>query len=89
MPIFPTSWTKPAKRTKSSHGALGFASREERRRSRAPTKGEDYTQEGKTRISTMLPSTLGGVLSFYPQGGIDQIASKVEEVVLEIINEAK
>ncbi|HZP61816.1 MAG TPA: DUF302 domain-containing protein [Terriglobales bacterium] len=45
-----------------------------------------YTQAGKTFISTMLPSTL---VEFYPQAGIDEIASKVEQVVLEIINEAK
>ena len=45
-----------------------------------------YTQAEKTFISTMLPSTL---VEFYPQAGIDEIASKVEQVVLEIINEAK
>ena len=45
-----------------------------------------YTQAEKTFISTMLPSTL---VEFYTQAGIDEIASKVEQVVLEIINEAK
>lgn len=45
-----------------------------------------YTQAEKTFITTMLPSTL---VEFYPQAGIDEIASKVEQVVLEIINEAK
>ena len=45
-----------------------------------------YTQAGKTFISTMLPSTL---VEFYPQAGIGEIASKVEQVVLEVINEAK
>lgn len=45
-----------------------------------------YTQAEKTFISTMLPSTL---VEFYPQAGIDEIASKVEQVVLQIINEAK
>ncbi len=45
-----------------------------------------YTQAEKTFISTMLPSTL---VEFYPQADIDEIASKVEQVVLEIINETK
>jgi len=45
-----------------------------------------YTQSGSTYISTMLPSTL---VEFYPRAGIDEIATKVEQVVLEIVNEAK
>lgn len=45
-----------------------------------------YTQGEKTFISTMLPSTL---VELYPQAGFDEIASKVEQVVLELINEAK
>lgn len=45
-----------------------------------------YTQAGKTFISTILPSTL---VEFYPQAGIDEVASKVETVVLQIISEAK
>ena len=45
-----------------------------------------YRQAGKTFISTMLPSTLA---EFYPHAGIDDIASKVEKVVLEIVNEVR
>ena len=45
-----------------------------------------YTKSGATYISTMLPSTL---MDFYPQAGIEEIARKVEQVVLEIVNEAK
>ena len=34
----------------------------------------------------LLPSNL---VEFYPQAGINEIASKVEQVVLQIIDEAK
>lgn len=45
-----------------------------------------YVRAGKTWITTMLPSTL---VEFYPQAGIEQIASAVETTVLQIMNEAK
>ena len=45
-----------------------------------------YSKEGKTVICTMRPSALA---EFYPQSGIEAIATQVENVVLEIIDEAK
>lgn len=45
-----------------------------------------YTQGGKTFISTMLPSVLA---DFYPNSGLDAIATEVEKTVLKIIEEAK
>ena len=45
-----------------------------------------YDKDGRTFISTMLPSAL---LEFYPDAGIDNIASDVEKVALQIVNEAK
>jgi hypothetical protein len=48
--------------------------------------GGSYEQAGKIWISTTLPSTL---VEFYPESGIDAIASAVEKAVLQIIDEAK
>lgn len=45
-----------------------------------------YTQQGKTRISTMLPSVLS---EFYPQAGIEATAAAVEKTVLQIVDEAR
>jgi len=45
-----------------------------------------YTQGGETFISTMLPSSLA---EFYPNSGLEAIATEVEKAVLEIIDEAK
>ncbi len=45
-----------------------------------------YTREGKTFLSTMLPSVLA---DFYPDAGIEGIAAAVEKTVLEILEEAK
>ena len=45
-----------------------------------------FTQHGKTQISTMRPSALA---EFYPQAGIGEIAARVEDAVLQIVNEAK
>lgn len=41
-----------------------------------------YTQAGKTWVSTMLPTTIA---EFFPQAGIDAIATEVEKSVLEIV----
>ncbi len=45
-----------------------------------------YSAEGKTFISTMLPTRL---TDFYPNAGIEDIAAAVEKALLGIINEAK
>jgi len=45
-----------------------------------------YTQEGKTFISTMLPSML---VDFFPQAGLEPEAAAVEKAVREIVEEAK
>ncbi len=45
-----------------------------------------YTQSGTTFIGTMLPSNL---VEFSPETNIDELASKVEQVVLGITSEAK
>ncbi len=45
-----------------------------------------YTENGKTFISTMLPTVLA---DFYPKAGIQGIAAEVEKAVLAIVNEAK
>ena len=44
-----------------------------------------YRQEGKTHISTMLPSVIG---EFFPGKGIEPIAAQVEKAVVEIVNES-
>jgi uncharacterized protein (DUF302 family) len=45
-----------------------------------------FTQNGKTRISTMRPSALA---EFYPEADIGDIAARVEDTVLQIVNESK
>ena len=45
-----------------------------------------YVQGGKTYISTLLPSSIA---DFFPRAGIEKLASEVERIVLEIIEEAK
>jgi uncharacterized protein (DUF302 family) len=45
-----------------------------------------YFRDGRTHISTMLPSLLG---QFYPQAGIEAIAEEVEKAVVRIVNEAR
>jgi len=45
-----------------------------------------YTEGGKTFISTMRPSALA---AFSPGSGLEEIATQVEQVVLQIINEAR
>ncbi len=44
-----------------------------------------YVKDGKTHISTMLPSSIA---QFFPQAGIEGIAAEVESIVLKIINDA-
>ena len=45
-----------------------------------------YRQQGKTYISTLLPSSIA---EFFPQAGIETIAAEVETAVLGIVNEAR
>jgi uncharacterized protein (DUF302 family) len=45
-----------------------------------------YVQEGRTYISTLLPTAL---VSFFPDAGIEDVAAAVEGVVRDIINEAQ
>jgi uncharacterized protein (DUF302 family) len=45
-----------------------------------------YVREGKTFISTMLPSILAG---FFPQAGVESIAAEVEKTVLKIVDAAR
>ena len=45
-----------------------------------------YVRDGKTFISTMLPSILAG---FFPQAGVESIASEVEKAVLKIVDAAR
>lgn len=44
-----------------------------------------YVQDGKTHISTLLPSTIA---EFYPDAHIEGLANEVETIVLKIIDEA-
>jgi len=44
-----------------------------------------YVEDGKTHISTMLPTS---IVDFFPEAGIGDIAGEVEKTVLEIVNEA-
>lgn len=44
-----------------------------------------YTRDGRTHISTMLPTVLG---EFFPGKGIEPVAQQVEKAVLEIVNES-
>ncbi len=45
-----------------------------------------YVQNGKTYVSTMRPSVIA---EFYPKADVGEIAAKVEEAVLQIVNAAK
>ena len=45
-----------------------------------------YIQEGKTNISTMLPTS---ITEFFPEAGIDNLASEVEQIVLRIVEESR
>jgi uncharacterized protein (DUF302 family) len=45
-----------------------------------------YVENGQTQISTMLPSLIA---QFYPNAGIEDLASEVEEIVLEIVEAAR
>ena len=44
-----------------------------------------YIVKGRTHISTMLPTAIA---EFFPEAGIEDAASQVEKVVIEIIDEA-
>lgn len=44
-----------------------------------------YVKDGKTHISTMLPSSIA---QFFPHAGIEGIAAEVENIVLKIIKDA-
>lgn len=44
-----------------------------------------YVSDGKTYISTMLPTS---IVQFFPHAGIEGIASEVESIILKIIKEA-
>jgi uncharacterized protein (DUF302 family) len=44
-----------------------------------------YVVDGKTHISTMLPTSIA---QFFPHAGIEGIASEVENIVLKIIKDA-
>lgn len=44
-----------------------------------------YVVDGKTHISTMLPTSIA---LFFPHAGIEGIASEVENIVLKIIKDA-
>jgi uncharacterized protein (DUF302 family) len=44
-----------------------------------------YVKDGKTHISTMLPSSIA---QFFPHAGIEGIAVEVESIVLKIIKDA-
>lgn len=45
-----------------------------------------YVQDGKTHISTMLPSAIG---AFFPAAGAEQLMGEVEAIVLKIVDEAR
>jgi uncharacterized protein (DUF302 family) len=45
-----------------------------------------YTEGGKTFISTMRPAALA---EFSPGSGLEQVASQMETVFLQIVNEAR
>ena len=45
-----------------------------------------FVQQGKTHISTLLPSSIS---HFYPEAGIEQLAAEVEAIVLQIVDEAR
>ena len=45
-----------------------------------------YVQEGKTHISTMLPTSIS---QFFPEAGVESLAAEVESIVLQIVDEAR
>lgn len=45
-----------------------------------------YMAGGKTHISTLLPTS---IVQFFPQAGIEGLASEVERIVLQIVEEAR
>ena len=45
-----------------------------------------FVQQGKTHISTLLPSSIS---QFFPEAGIEQLAAEVEAIVLQIVDEAR
>ncbi|HET7226591.1 MAG TPA: DUF302 domain-containing protein [Candidatus Eisenbacteria bacterium] len=45
-----------------------------------------YTEGGKTRISTLLPSVIS---QFYPDAHVEDVAAQVENGVLDIVETAK
>ena len=45
-----------------------------------------YTDQGKTFISTLLPST---IVDFFPDAGMESIAQAIEKTVVEIVKEAR
>lgn len=45
-----------------------------------------YVQGGKTHISTMLPTSIA---QFFPEAAIEDLAAEVENIVLQIVEEAR
>lgn len=45
-----------------------------------------YVQGGKTNISTLLPTSIS---EFFPEAGIEKLASEVEQIVLRIVEESR
>ncbi len=45
-----------------------------------------YVQDGRTLISTLLPTSM---IEFFPTAGIESLASEVERIVLQIVEEAR
>lgn len=45
-----------------------------------------YVEGGRTHISTLLPTS---IVPFFPHAGIEGLASEVESIVLQIIEEAR
>lgn len=45
-----------------------------------------YVESGQTHISTLLPTS---IVQFFPHAGIEGLASEVEGIVLQIIEEAR
>jgi uncharacterized protein (DUF302 family) len=45
-----------------------------------------YVQDGTTHIATLLPTSM---IEFFPAAGIESLASEVERIVLQIVEEAR
>jgi uncharacterized protein (DUF302 family) len=45
-----------------------------------------YVAEGKTHISTMLPTS---IIEFFPHAGIEELATAVEQIVVQIVEQAR